>query len=152
MNGSINQHVQSPAVGWAGLGLLSSRYAAILACGAAGRNAASFQTTSLASLILLLPNSDLSVSEYTIVKTLTLSSVDAELKNAKGQHAKGHTEGLFPFKRRRCVIGLRREAALCFSNRNNNSTFPINGAELRFSRRSFQRGLPQLQPQCSSFP
>lgn len=63
--------------------------------------AGSFQTTFLASLILPLPNSDLSVSEYTTVKTPTLLSVDAELKNAKGQHTTGHTEGLFPFKTRR---------------------------------------------------
>lgn len=40
------------------LRLQYSRYAAIHACGAAGRIAASFQT-SLASLILPLPNSDL---------------------------------------------------------------------------------------------
>lgn len=70
----------------------------IPACGAAGRIAASFQTTSLASLIPLYPNfefADLSVSEYTIVQTLTLLSVDAGLKNAKGQHAEGHMEGFF---------------------------------------------------------
>lgn len=83
------------------LRLQYSRYAAIRACGAAGRITAPFQTTFLASLILPLPNSDLSVSEYTIVKTPTLLSDDAELKNAKGQHTKGHTEGLFPFKTRR---------------------------------------------------
>lgn len=80
------------------------------------------------------------------VKTLTLLSVDAELKNAKGQHAKGQREGLFLFKTRRCVIGLRHEPALCFSNKRNKRTFTINWAEFKFSQRSFQHGLPQLQP------
>lgn len=102
------------------LRLQYSRHAAIQACGAAGRITASFQTTSLASLILPLPNSDLSVFEYTIVRNLILLSVNAEEKNAKGQHAEGHMEGLFPCKTGRCVIRLRHEAALCFSYKSNN--------------------------------
>lgn len=139
------------------LRLQYSRYAAIQACSAAGRITASFQTTSLASLILPLPNSDLSVSEYTIVRNLILLTVDAEEKNAKGQHAEGHMEGLFPCKTGRCVIRLHREAALCFSHKSNKRTFTINWAELRFAHfRSacLSRSLSSVpvSPNCLQIP